>query len=96
MTPKQCKDIDTATVLRFLAQHQGRWSTWWDGSYNMPTVADAMPADTPSKLRLAKMRQLIKRGFSGGCDCGCRGDFEITDAGLDFIGEPRTKPYTGY
>ncbi|TXH42623.1 MAG: hypothetical protein E6Q97_35505 [Desulfurellales bacterium] len=93
--PRQCKDIDTAMVLRFLAQHQGHWSTWGIG-YSMPTVADAMPPGTPPKLQLAKMRQIMRRGFSGGCDCGCRGDFEITDAGLAFIGELRTKPYNGY
>lgn len=91
----QCKDISDEDVLRFLAQHQGKWSTWGAG-HGMPTVADAMPAGTPPKLQLAKMRQIMRRGFSGGCDCGCRGDFEITDAGLAHIGVARTVPYNGY
>lgn len=94
--PRQCKDIDDAAVLTFLAQHQGRWSTWDEGYGYMPTVRDAMPPKTPPKLQLAKMRQLMRRGLVGGCDCGCRGDFEITDAGLALINQPRTKPYTGY
>ena len=35
----------------------------------------------PEKLVLSKARSLIKRELMEGCDCGCRGDFEITDAG---------------
>ena len=85
-------DID---VLRFLARHQGRWATWGEG-HGMPTVRDAMPKGTPEKLQLAKMRRLHKRGLVGGCTCGCRGDWEITDLGLEFIGEKRTTPYSGY
>lgn len=56
----------------------------------------AMPEGTPEKLALAKMKQLHKRGLVGGCPCGCRGDFEITDRGIEFIGKKRFKPYNGY
>ena len=34
-----------------------------------------------------------------GCDCGCRGDYEITDKGLEIIGAKRTTsriPWFGY
>ncbi len=62
----------------------------------MNDVYYAMPKDTPPKVALAKMKALHKRGFVGGCTCGCRGDFEITDKGLEFIGKERTKPYSGY
>ena len=48
------------------------------------------------KIWLAKMKSMIRRGLSGGCDCGCRGDYEITDKGLELIGEKRTKQYNGY
>lgn len=61
-TPRQCKDIDDAAVLTFLAQHQGRWSTWDEGYGYMPTVRDAMPP----KLQLAKMRQLNGDGYEWG------------------------------
>jgi hypothetical protein len=43
---------------------------------------DAMPDGVPSKLALAKMRKMILRGVVGGCGCGCRGDFVITEKGL--------------
>lgn len=96
-TPRRMKaaDIDDKAVLRFLAGHQSRWCTWGKG-YSMPTVQDAMPPGTPEKVQLAKMRQLLKRGLVGGCDCGCRGDWEITDKGLAYIDAARTSPYTGY
>lgn len=92
----QCKDIPTDAILRFLAQHQGKWATWLpplDGG--MPSVREAMPG-VADKLALAKMRQLHRAGLVGGCPCGCRGDFEITDKGLAAIGAERTAPYNGY
>lgn len=95
MKKVQCKDLSTIIILKFLAKYQGRWSTWGEG-YVMPTVQDAMPKGTPEKLQLAKMRSLHKRELVGGCPCGCRGDWEITDKGLELIGEQRTKRYSGY
>lgn len=92
----QCKDIPDAEVLRFLAQHQGRWSTHGASLASTPSVRDAMPEGTPPKLQLAKMRQLHKRGLVGGCPCGCRGDWEITDKGLLLIGAKRLVAYSGY
>lgn len=35
----------------------------------------------PHKVVLAKARALIRKGLITGCACGCRGDFELTDAG---------------
>jgi len=61
----------------------------------MPSITAVAP-DVPPKLLLAKMRQLYNREFVGGCACGCRGDWEITDKGLAFIGQQRTVPYHGY
>lgn len=75
----KCADIPDLPILRFLSKQKG-WSTWGKGC-SMPTVADAMPQGTPGKLQVAKMRKLIRRGLVSGCDCGCRGDFELTDAG---------------
>jgi hypothetical protein len=92
----KASDISDRDVLEFLAGHQGHWSTWGVGYSIMPTVQDAMPLGTPEKVQLAKMRQLHKRGFVGGCTCGCRGDWEITDKGLAFIGRERTVRYNGY
>ena len=87
----QCKDIDTRAVLRFLAAHDGEWCTWGKG-YGMPTVQDAMPEGTPEKLQRTKMAGLIRRGLVDGCPCGCRGDYEITNAGLAFISDRPPRP----
>ena len=77
----QCKDIPDGPIIEFLRQHAGphRWATWGNG-HLMPTVQDAMPPGTPSKLQLAKMRSLIKRGIVKGCHCGCRGDFHLAES----------------
>lgn len=105
----QAKDIKDEDVLNYLADRQGKWTSLWYGSFlkypegknpHTGEVVDdvyyAMPKNTPHKVALAKMKALYKRGFVGGCDCGCRGDFEITDKGLEYIGRERTTPYTGY
>lgn len=79
----QVKDIDTAGILRFLARNPGRWHNWYFG--DALDVTSVMPPGTPPRLVLAKMRRLIRRGLVSGCDCGCRGDFEITQKGLEFL-----------
>lgn len=78
----QCKDIPDRPILEFLAEHthEFKWATHGKG-YSMPTVQDAMPADVPVKLQMAKMEMLIRRGLVDGCTCGCRGDYYITDLG---------------
>ncbi len=91
----KCSDLSDKDILTFLSKHQGKWCTHGEPNIT-PSVQDAMPPGTPFKLQLAKMRILHKRGFVGGCTCGCRGDWEITDKGLEFIGVERTKPYNGY
>ncbi len=99
-------DISDEEVLNFLADHQGKWTMMWK-DYPLPGtcftngghggfVESIFLNHVPYKVALAKMRALMRREFIGGCDCGCRGDFEITDKGLAFIGRPRVKPYTGY
>jgi hypothetical protein len=95
------KDINDDLILLFLANRQGQWTSLWDGYFKEsdPSVQDiyyAFPEGTPPKVALSKMRSLHKRGYVGGCTCGCRGDWEITDLGLAKINFPRLKPYTGY
>ena len=94
-------DISDHDVLNYLYDRQGQWTCLWYGHFKGKddTVDDvyySMPEGTPEKIALAKMRKLYKRGLVGGCDCGCRGDFEITDKGLEFLGKPRLKQYSGY
>lgn len=83
----QCKDIPDEPVLRFL-HGLGRWGTWfWTDDYKPDnSVLNVMPEGTPEYLGLAKMRMLMRRGLVDGCDCGCRGDFELTDKGREAIG----------
>lgn len=76
----QCKDIPDVPVLQFLTKLGDRWANWFGPEFDN-SVTHAMPAGTPEKLALGKMRMLMKRGLVDGCGCGCRGDFELTDAG---------------
>lgn len=86
----QCKDIPDAPVLRFLARRPGVWHNWYFG--NDKDVRQAMPPNLPDKLVLGKMRVLIRRGLVSGCDCGCRGDFEITPKGQAWLAAYRETP----
>lgn len=80
----QAKNIPEAPVLQFLAGlPRNTPATWYGKASWTPenSVILAMPAGTPEKVALAKMRALIKRGLVEGCGCGCRGDFVITTKG---------------
>lgn len=101
---KKAAELDDKLVLGLLAEHQGQWAFLHnDGalSWHEPTK---YPFDSPyrfkdlasGKILMAKFRSLKKRGLCGGCVCGCRGDFEIKDKGLELLGLKRTKPYNGY
>jgi len=99
----KASDISDKNVLEYLADRQGEWTCIWYGHFvGKPGYEDtgdvylSMPKDTPEKVALAKMKSLHRRGLVGGCDCGCRGDFEITDKGLALIGRERTTEYNGY
>lgn len=92
----KASDLSTEVILKELSKHQGNWSTWGDKEYSMPNIQMKTYPAVPTKVFLAKMKSIIQQGLSGGCDCGCRGDYEITDKGLDLINEKRTKPYGGY
>lgn len=49
-------------------------------------VAFRMPSLDPSSgLLLLKAKQLIRRHLIVGCACGCRGDYEITPKGQEFL-----------
>jgi hypothetical protein len=45
------------------------------------TIAREAFSSFPEKVVLAKLRQLWKRKLIQGCPCGCRGDWNLTDAG---------------
>lgn len=82
----QCKDIPDEPILEFLAGfpiEDWIWATWFPGYPN--SVLNAMPPETPEKLARAKMARLGRRGLVDGCDCGCRGDYELTEKGRAMV-----------
>jgi hypothetical protein len=81
----QCKDIPTRPILEFLKKSIGQWCFSFSREESERSVFWAMPEGTPWKLGHAKMKKLVKKGFVDGCTCGCRGDYEITKKGLDYI-----------
>ncbi len=81
----QCKDIPDRPILEFLAKLPQPANWGWPDETNPDSVRHAMPADIDDRLVVAKMRMLIRRGLVHGCGCGCRGDFEITAAGKDYL-----------
>lgn len=73
----QCKDIPDKPILEFLST-QEEWC-------NLLQMMFVFNKGIPEKLLLAKLNNLIKRGFIHGCTCGCRGDFYITEKGREFL-----------
>lgn len=53
------------------------WVNRGDLDYVMPVF--------PPAVILAKASQLMKRKLLDGCDCGCRGDFHLTETGQTFL-----------
>jgi hypothetical protein len=61
----------------------GNWGLMSEG-YD-ESVQNAMPENVPYKLAKAKMEMLIRRGLVTVCTCGCRGDFEVTEKGHQWL-----------
>jgi hypothetical protein len=76
----QCKDIPTEPIISFLNSLGKEPATWLlkeDGSPFTNSVQNAMPLNTPRKVALAKMKQMLRAKLITGCGCGCRGNFKI-------------------
>lgn len=78
--------VDFLSMQRQYPWHEGRlpgysnfphWVMWTDLERVMPAF--------PWQVIIAKAAQLKKRGLLDGCVCGCRGDFELTEDGRDFL-----------
>ena len=92
MRRMQCKDIPDVPILEFLASLPDivpsgypPWANCGHPDTNPHSIMHVMPPDTDSRLAIAKMGMLIRRGLAKGCTCGCRGDFELTDKGHEFL-----------
>ena len=85
----QAKHVNKLHILNFLYHMKGRWACIFKAEGTEEeldnSVWNAIPSDVPYKVGLAAMRQLIKNGFVEGCGCGCRGDFEITEKGEQYM-----------
>lgn len=97
----QTKNLSDDVVLILLSKYQGQWGFFNGNKINFfvnGTIKEekVFKETIPIKLIRSKYKSLVKRGLIGGCYCGCRGDFEITDKGLEKIGAIRVKKYTGY
>lgn len=97
----QCKDIPDTPILAFLDGPFDDWPVagwgtwyWFDDFKPKNSVLHAMPTGTPAKLALAKMRGLIARKLIDGCGCGCRGDFELSSKGRQWLAHERSKTYS--
>lgn len=88
----KCQDILTIPILEFVAS-KDHWCNWYFGDdYDVRKV---MPTGVSPKLVLAKMGKLIRRGYLSGCDCGCRGDYEITEKGIEEIKKSHPETIAG-
>jgi hypothetical protein len=66
--------------VRFIADKQaeiGMWVCYWN--------LEPPYSELPDRLFRAKMGKLINKGYLTGCNCGCRGDYEVTAKGLALI-----------
>lgn len=80
----QAKNIPAATVIEIVrrcnegkCEHQDR-GEYIDGKGHWCLIWDLTAAlNLPEKVVRAKLRRLMQRGDLKGCNCGCRGDFEL-------------------
>lgn len=83
----QAKHLSDERVLRAVADR-----AQFDGEivYSVPTsdVAKHFPS-APYKVVAAKLSRLLHRGLLDGCDCGCFGDWKLTEAGVYVLGGHR-------
>lgn len=76
-------DLDDRDVLGVVQN-----SCWERESWTFTAlIAERFPA-VPFKVVAAKLSKLLKRGLLTGCDCGCRGDWELTDKGRELVALP--------
>lgn len=73
-------DLPDASVLRAVdesCRDRGMWSS-------TSAIAEVFP-QAPFKVVAAKLSKLLKRKLLTGCDCGCRGDWELTSKGREIL-----------
>lgn len=84
----QAKDIDTFELLSSIERVQRQLQEESNLSYRPWCFVWNLEepfASIPDKVFRAKTQKLINQGLLYGCACGCRGDYEVTKQGLEFI-----------
>lgn len=81
METLKAADIPDEEALFAVAHMQtcAFWATIWD-------IEEILPR-WPTKVLQAKMSRLIQRGLIDGCDCGCRGDYQLTELGAQYLAD---------
>ncbi len=74
------KDVPDKLLLSWIEENgtgELGWTIWWEFPEDHP--------EYPEKVCRAKFKQLYRRGLVEGCSCGCRGDWVLTDKGLEYL-----------
>lgn len=80
----QAKDVPERDLLEAVRRKNetpiagvtGYGACWW-------VLADEL--GFPERVVLARLRAFLRRGLVTGCDCSCRGDFRLTEAGREAL-----------
>ncbi len=78
----KASDIPDLTLLAVI-DHVNRQKGYWANNGDIQMVMEE--AGVPDKVILAKCARLKKRKLVDGCACGCRGDWELTQAGANLL-----------
>jgi hypothetical protein len=70
---KEIPDLFFLLAVEIICEYKGYWANRIELGRYLGEIG---------KVVLAKAHQLIKRGLLDGCDCNCRGDFELTSKGI--------------
>ncbi len=82
----KCSDIPDLPILEVMYLNGTPYSGWnffFEDSDS--TELSKHLRKYPYKLAMAKLRSMMKRGLIEGCACGCRGDWELEDKGLEML-----------
>lgn len=99
----QAKHLPDLDVLRFIheqsltpwpisnAPNDGvRWVLMWDFEHSEKF------GFIPEKVLRAKLGALVRKGVLHGCNCGCRGDYYLSEEGARIVSEAIGAPVRGW
>ena len=97
----KCHEVDPKPVLEFIAACERGEKFWYPDEDMRPAWGDkvahqaacafhgfenSLDKSTPKGVSAQGVaKRLISEGLISGCTCGCRGDYELTEKGRQFI-----------